>query len=107
MTDKKKPRNGGNRPGAHEDQMQHQSIAHSPRSEAQRQRILQALRARPQTTEDLRKLGIFAAAARIKELRDRFGYEISTDLIRVTDREGFPHPGVALYSLVGGPKVVR
>lgn len=105
MTDQKKPRGGGNRPGAHEDQMQRQFSPRSPNCEAQRQRILEALRRRAQTTEDLRKIGIFQAAARIKELRDRFGYRIETVRVTVVDRESYPHPRAALYVL-HEPKVV-
>lgn len=73
--------------------------AKSTRTEAQRQRILDALRRRPHSTEDLRYLGIFQAATRIKELRDRFGFSITTSRITVVDREGYSHPRAALYSL--------
>ncbi|WP_370878419.1 helix-turn-helix domain-containing protein [Variovorax paradoxus] len=84
--------------------LQRQFSARSPNSEAQRQRILAALRCRPQTTEDLRKIGIFQAATRVKELRDRFGYRIETALVTVIDREGFLHPRAALYSLRSEPE---
>ena len=77
--------------------------ARSPNSEAQRQRIVAALRIRSQTTEDLRTMGIFQAPARVKELRDRFGYDIATHRVTVIDREGFPHPRAALYTLVSEP----
>ena len=83
---------------------QRQFNAKSPNCEAQRQRIVTALRARPQSTEDLRKLGIFQAAVRVKELRDAFGFEIETARVTVIDREGYPHPRAALYSLVAEPK---
>ncbi|AVT20064.1 hypothetical protein C7Y68_08625 [Paracidovorax avenae] len=79
------------------------SSARSPNSEAQRQRIIAALRIRSQTTEDLRTMGIFQAPARVKELRDRYGYDITTHRITVIDREGFPHPRAALYTLVSEP----
>ncbi|CAN7528575.1 hypothetical protein LJR260_003515 [Variovorax paradoxus] len=72
----------------------------STHSEAQRRRIVAALRHRPQSTEDLRKLGIYQVAARIKELRDRFGYAITTDLVVLVDRAGFRHARCALYTLV-------
>jgi len=75
--------------------------AKSPHTEAQRQRILQALRQRPQSTEDLRRIGIFQAPARVKELRDRFNWDIETVRLTVIDREGFPHPRAALYVLHG------
>jgi hypothetical protein len=73
--------------------------AMSSRTEAQRQRIIEALQRRPHSTEDLRCMGIFQAATRIKELRDRFGYAITTTLITLVDREGYTHPRAALYSL--------
>lgn len=76
-----------------------QFSARSPNSEAQRQRILAALRRRAQTTEDLRSIGIFQAAARIKELRDRFNYDIETVRVTVVDRESYSHPRAALYVL--------
>lgn len=75
----------------------------SPHSEAQRRRIVAALKHRPQSTEDLRKLGIFQAPARVKELRDRFGYVITTDRITLVDRDGYLHPRAALYTLVSEP----
>ncbi|MBV2179908.1 MAG: helix-turn-helix domain-containing protein [Castellaniella sp.] len=72
----------------------------SSATEAQYQRILALLAARPHSTEDLRKAGIFQVSARIKELR-MMGHFIKTDRITLTDRDGFPHHGVALYSLGG------
>lgn len=75
----------------------------STHSQAQRDRIIEALRRRPQTTEDLRKLGIFQAPARVKELRDRFGYEIETTRVTLVDREGYLHPGAARYTLIREP----
>lgn len=72
--------------------------AKSTATEAQRERILQALRQRPQSTEDLRKLGSFQCAVRVMELR-ALGYRIETTRITVVDREGFVHARAALYSL--------
>lgn len=69
-------------------------------TEAQRERILQALRQRPQSSEDIRRLGVMQPAARVKELRDRFGHHIETTRITMVDRDSWPHAGVALYSLV-------
>ncbi|MDI1342418.1 helix-turn-helix domain-containing protein [Polaromonas sp.] len=74
--------------------------AKSTATEAQRDRILQALRCRPQTSYDLRRLGCYQAPARVKELRDRFGYGITTDRVTLYDRDGFAHPRAALYTLV-------
>lgn len=76
-----------------------QSTDQSTATKAQRERILQALRQRPQTTEDLRQLGVYQAPARVKELRDRFGYEIETARVTLVDRAGYSHPRAALYSL--------
>ena len=76
----------------------------STATEAQRQRIIEALRLRPHTSYDLRRLGIYQAPARIKELRD-MGYMISTDPVIVVDRDGYRHARVALYSLVAEPEV--
>ena len=73
-------------------------------SEVQRRRIVVALRRRPQSTEDLRQHGIYQPPARIKELRDLFGYVITTDLVTLVDRAGFRHVRCALYSLVSEPK---
>ena len=75
----------------------------STATEAQRHRIIEALRLRPQTSYDLRRLGIYQAPTRIKELRDR-GYHITTDPVVVVDRDGYHHARVALYSLVSEPE---
>ena len=77
----------------------------STASEAQRHRIIDALRSRPHTSYDLRRLGIYQAPARIKELRDRFGFEITTNLITLIDRDGYMHARCALYSLVNNLEV--
>ncbi|ADU99201.1 helix-turn-helix domain-containing protein [Alicycliphilus denitrificans] len=62
----------------------------------QYKRIVEALRMRPQTSYDLRRLGIYQAPARIKELRDRHGYSITTDPVVIVDRDGYHHARVAL-----------
>jgi len=77
----------------------------STATEAQRHRIIEALRRRPHTTYDLRRLGIYQAPARIKELRDRFSYTITTDPVVIVDRDGYRHARVALYTLVSEPEV--
>ena len=74
----------------------------STASDAQRRRILEVLRIRPQTSYDLRRLGIYQAPARIKELRDK-GYHITTDPVVIVDRDGYHHARVALYTLVSEP----
>jgi hypothetical protein len=101
MTPKKtKPEGGGHRTQVPKRiKPSDQFTARSTAVEAQRQRILSALRRRPQTTEDLRKIGIFQAAARIKELRDRFHFSIETVRVTVVDRESYSHPRAALYVL--------
>ena len=58
-------------------------------TDAQRERIVEALRLRPHTSYDLRRLGIYQAPARVKELRDRFGYGITTDPVVIVDRDGY------------------
>lgn len=88
-------------------QTQAKFSAKSTATEAQRERILQALRRRPHTSYDLRRLGIYQAPARIKELRDKFDYEITTSLVTLTDRDGYTHARCALYRLVSEPEGAR
>ena len=78
----------------------------STASEAQRLRIVAALRTGPKTSYDLRRMGCYQAPARIIELR-RMGYDILTERITLTDRDGFIHAGCALYSLVSEPAGVQ
>jgi len=85
------------------DQSSRHFSAKSTATEAQRLRILEALRRRPQTSYDLRRLGCYQSAARIKELRDRFGFVIKTARVTLYDRDGYMHPRSALYSLVSEP----
>lgn len=88
-------------------QKQRQFSAKSTATEAQRERILHALRRRPQTSYDLRCLGIYQAPARVMELRDRLGYSIVTDRVTLFDRDGYAHPRAAIYSLIGEPNGER
>lgn len=81
-----------------------QSSLKSTAKEAQRERIIEALKLRPQSSYDLRRLGIYQAPARIKELRDKFGFTITTSLIPVVDRDGYLHPRCALYTLIAPTK---
>lgn len=67
----------------------------------QQARILSLLAIRPRNTEELQKAGVFRVSARVRELR-RLGHDITTHRIPLTDRDGFTHYGVALYSLNGG-----
>ena len=80
-------------------------MSKSTATREQYKRIIEALRMRPQTSYDLRRLGIYQAPARIKELRDRYGYSITTDPVVIVDRDGYHHARVALYSLVSEPEV--
>jgi hypothetical protein len=75
----------------------------STTSEAQRQRVLEALRMGPQTTHDLRCLGIYQAPARVIELRRR-GYHIVTERVVLWDRDGFEHRNSGLYRLEEEPE---
>lgn len=75
----------------------------STATEAQRRRVIEALRRRPHTSYDLRRIGIYQAPARVKELRDRFGYDIATNFVTLVDRDGYRHARCALYSLVSEP----
>lgn len=77
--------------------------ARSTSVEAQRERIIAALRRSNPTSYDLRRMGIYQAPARIKELRDRYGFDIHTERVTLYDRDGFPHLNAARYSLVAEP----
>lgn len=73
----------------------------SPKStgtEAQRQRILDALREGPKTSYDLRRMGCYQAPTRIIELR-RKGFDITTEFVTLYDRDGYMHPRCARYHL--------
>ncbi|AZV95183.1 hypothetical protein CBF45_16830 [Bordetella sp. J329] len=70
----------------------------SSASESQRQRIIKALMLRPHTSYELRKMGCYQANTRVLELR-RLGFNITTDRVSIWDDEGFPHDGIALYTL--------
>lgn len=87
-------------------QEQRQFTSASTSGEAQRQRIIAALRVSPQSSYDLRRMGCYQAPARINELR-RKGYIITTDRITITDRDGYQHSGCALYTLEGVPSTTR
>ncbi|MFG5777974.1 helix-turn-helix domain-containing protein [Comamonas sp. J-3] len=71
-------------------------------AEAQRARAIAALMTGPKTSYDLRRIGLYQAPARILELRRR-GYEIATSLVQITDADGYPHKGIAMYTLVAAP----
>lgn len=79
------------------------SRSRSTSVEAQRERIVVALRGCSHTSYDLRRMGIYQAPARIKELRDRYGFDIRTERVTLYDRDGFMHVNAARYSLVAEP----
>ncbi|MBE0586560.1 MAG: helix-turn-helix domain-containing protein [Hydrogenophaga sp.] len=79
-------------------QSQRQYSHDSSATEAQRQRILIALRAGPKTSFELRRLGIYQHSVRIFELR-KAGHTINTARISLFDHDGFEHRNCALYSL--------
>lgn len=71
--------------------------------EAQRQRIVEMLRAGRKSTLDFRRAGVMQSQTRIHELR-RLGYDIPTvGRVTITDDQGYPHHGVALYQLLAEP----
>ena len=78
-------------------------VSHSTATEAQRQRVIEALRRRPHHTYDMRSKGISHPAGRVRELNKR-GYLIVSDRITTTDSDGFTHVNVALYTLIGEPE---
>lgn len=80
------------------------STARSTSVEAQRERIIEALREGPKTSYDLRRIGCYQAPTRIKELKDRLGYVIRTERVTLYDRDAFCHPGAARYHLDGEPE---
>ena len=73
-------------------------------TEAQERRIVAALRTGPKTTDDLRKLGIYQASARIFGLRRR-GYVVDTELFSGWSADGYPHARMARYTLREEPQV--
>lgn len=85
---------------------QRQFNAKSTASEAQRQRIINALRISPKNSHELRELGVYQQSTRILELR-RKGFEITTDRVTLWDAFGYAHRNCALYTLVSVPEVQR
>ena len=56
------------------------------------------------STIDFRKLGVIHPSGRIKEMNERYGYNIQKVALRtVYDDEGFPHPRIAFYQLIVRP----
>lgn len=67
---------------------------------AQRRRVLEYLRASPQTTYSLRARGISHPAQRIKELIV-MGHQIGMSPVSAVDSDGFLHRRVAMYCIEG------
>lgn len=98
MTDKKK---------ADQQASPKQSHIHDTSGDAQRLRLLARLQLGPVDTFTARnELNILMPAARVKELRDR-GHDIRRQLITLTDDQGRPHHGIALYYLSGSAAPVQ
>jgi len=71
--------------------------------EAQIQRLLEHLARRPHHTHELRKIGISHPAGRVHDLEKRgYGFEVAS--VTTVDSDGYPHRGVALYTLTGVPE---
>lgn len=71
-------------------------------TETQEARLLAALRLGPKTTDDLRKLGLYQASARVWGLRQR-GFVIETDLFDGYSADGYSHARMARYTLKEEP----
>ena len=71
-------------------------------AEDQRKEILSRLSIRPHTSYELRRAGCYQCPTRVFELR-AMGHQIETARVTVVDQDGFEHPRVALYTLVGVP----
>jgi hypothetical protein len=74
----------------------------STATEAQEQRIIEALRTGPKTTDQLRDAGCYQTSARIFGLRAR-GYEIATHLYDGIGGDGLFHRRMARYVLIAEP----
>lgn len=80
----------------------HQHRKFSPKStatEVQERRILEALKAGPKTTCELRAIGVYQVSARIFELRKR-GHNIATTLFDGWAADGYSHARMARYELL-------
>lgn len=77
---------------------------HETATAAQYAKILEMLKPYGKTkksTHDLRRAGVMQPAARIKELRDRFGYPIQRVALQtIWDDWGYSHRGVAFYAII-------
>lgn len=71
----------------------------STSTEAQEQRIIDALRSGPKTTDQLRAIGCYQVSARIFKLR-ALGYVIETELFTGYASDGLKHTRMARYTLL-------
>ena len=72
----------------------------STETAAQLARVLEAMTRNPQTTDDLRALGIYQVSARIFGLR-AMGWKIDTELFDGYSADGYSHARMARYTLIG------
>jgi hypothetical protein len=70
----------------------------STSTEAQEQRILEALREGPKTTDQLRAIGCYQVSARIWKLR-QIGHHIETELFNGYATDGMSHARLGRYTL--------
>lgn len=76
----------------------------STATQAQYDRIVLMLRGGPKNTMELRRAGIMAPAARVKELNDNHGFYIPRAAeVDLWDEWGFSHKGIAVYELIDDP----
>jgi hypothetical protein len=63
------------------------------------------LRQGERSTFDFRKAGVIHPAMRIKELNEKFGFQIPrVDLRDLWDADGFMHKRIAVYALMAEPQ---
>ncbi len=80
--------------------------AKSTATEAQYQRIADMTRTGEKSTIELRRAGVMMPAARIKEMNEKRGFNITRVALRdIFDEWGFRHPRVAIYALISEPTV--
>ena len=74
---------------------------------AQYARIITMLRQGERSTIELRRAGVIHPAMRIKELNEKFGFQIPrVDLRNLWDEEGYMHKRIAIYALHAEPETV-
>lgn len=78
------------------------SILNTDGSLTQCELLHMALAEGPKTTDELRCLGIFSPAQRVRDLVKR-GYAIAVELTHIVDHDGCQRYNVARYQLEGSP----